>query len=290
MLASMTDILYNSDSFWEHMTVDSLRNIMSASKEFHSEMRKANKSTAGCCCSLLEFSLLAMIKNRPHAFNGWKMRFSTASNIFFLSIEQLIGHCAALPAADPFHIGVDNVDDWMLTGSTPSAIRFIDAFRLAVNGAGGLKGVMECRDRLRVKVMASAHKILVSVGDRFEQMSENAERASGVLEQALADLLQDVENDGNIDGTPVRSSHEESTLRKGIRRLKKLKCALEIADMDYHTIKYIVEVAAYKNITSLQCHVGEVGSGLRLLVPRYKSYSVKYCKGSLPLHCLPEMK
>ena len=286
LLASVTDILYYSDSYWKHMTLNSLRNLMSTSKGFNSEMKKVSSSATNST-PMIEFALLSMIKNRPDVFNYWVLSFSTANKIFFLSVEQLIEHCAALPVGNPYRLDVDNADDWMSMES-PSGIGFIDAFRLTVNSAGGLKSAMERRDRFFVGVMASARRILVSVGDRFEQMLGNVEVAYDALKRDLADLRND-ESDGNIDGTLTRSP-EDIRLQKGIRRLKKFARALETADMDYQTIRYIVDVATYKNINSLEYHVGEVDAGLRLLVPRYKSYSVKYCRAPLPFDCLPEMK
>jgi hypothetical protein len=200
-LASMPGILFHCELFWAGSTLEMLRNLISTSKGFNSELVIVKKGQ-----SLVEFAIESMMKNNPNFMNKWVLKFSYAKYCFSLQMDMMLHHCVLLPAGDRCHLGIRY---WIYKRKTyPNLlIHFIDAYRLTLKRPGGIKAAMDRRHILEVKVKASAAAHVEKVGNSYRLIEANSNKAAERLKMTLRN------NDG---------AFTETELRKGIRLLEQL--------------------------------------------------------------------
>jgi hypothetical protein len=251
---------------------------------------------------MIEQALLAIIRTHPE--KDWCISITNAKYQFSLAVGVLIKHCAALPVDDEFHISAEQIRLYKIRYHIPY-ISFIDAYRLAVKSTGGgLKGAMERRHRLDVKVKQSARTLSVyKMQGRIPRMRANTRNARTELENQLVDLRTAAaaaeaakeEKDGVVKKSTnnnKRASYVpgEGELRKGLRVLKQLSIDLQFADNDAAFMRR--ELVNEPNsrvkisIRRLETRVHELKVMKTALIARYKAHSMKYAPTFMPLEIL----
>jgi hypothetical protein len=324
LLPSVITSLIQSDAFWGGLDLDHLRMLVSTCKGFQVEIvgtttttapkKSAKKSkkvvaaaaaavstTASAYPPMIEQALLAIIRTHPE--KDWCISITNAKYQFSLAVGVLIKHCAALPVDDEFHISAEQIRLYKIRYHIPY-ISFIDAYRLAVKSTGGgLKGAMERRHRLDVKVKQSARTLSVyKMQGRIPRMRANTRNARTELENQLVDLRTAAaaaeaakeEKDGVVKKSTnnKRASYVpgEGELRKGLRVLKQLSIDLQFADNDATFMRR--ELVNEPNsrvkisIRRLETRVHELKVMKTALIARYKAHSMKYAPTFMPLEIL----
>jgi hypothetical protein len=222
-LESVFSILSFSDSFWKKATLNVLRMLMSTSKGFHKELTNNNTSSSSTTKNIAEEEehaplLLSMIiRARPHALNGWVLKFSDAKYRFSLHPDVMAMHCAALPVENRCHFYTPYSSEREVYMKIP----FIDAYKLAV--AGGLKSAMERRHQYDIELEESINKLVVEKFGRGLLFT--------VMESNIDDGIRRLHNELPL---MVWDHNDETRMRE-----KRLKIhSLERLNNDIHDIFY----------------------------------------------------
>ena len=269
LLASITDILYQSDPFWGKLDLDALRMLVSTCKLFRAELLadgKKKKKKVGQ--TLFDHALLTIMKSSPKVR---MLSFESAKYRFALQVDMMTKHCVALPVEDVFHLSVHDVHRFK-TGCFYAQIRFIDAYHLA--SKNGLKAAMERRHRFETKVLDSAREIVAALDGRLMPLRFKIRAAGVQLKKNLANLRKDAVGKKKVPG--------ENELSKGIRLLNQLLTDLCCADCKLSRVRADI---LKKRYLSIEPAVGELKGLKKTLVARYRAHAV-YCPALLTVDCL----
>lgn len=244
-----------------------LRMLMSTSKGFHAEFN------SGTATSSVEHALLSMIRTRPHAFNGWVLRFSDAKYRFSLQLDQMGMHCVTLPWENRCHMhafntcGTDETQVYM-------KIPFIDAYRLAV--MNGMKGAMEHRHQFDMKVEDSVNKLMEKFGFEFFTVMESN------IDDGIRWLL------GGECYHKMAWDHNDEMRRDEFR--SKIS-SLESLNNDIRDLFFgllILLPTEKKNAPRAEAAVRRLNDRAVNIVACYRTRSV-FCPDAMPLDFLPEI-
>ena len=275
-LSCVTDILFQSDSFWGNANLNVLRIIVSSCKGLKSELlgnvKKDKKDVQRM--PLFNHALLTMIRLRPSENNNWELSLNSAKYRFSLQKDVMIKHCAALPVEDEFHLTKDNAVRHKL-GFFFASIRFIDAFNLA--SGIGMKVVMERRHLFEKKVIQSAIAILTAVEHNIKPLRLNVKEAIVQLKKNLATLRKDIVSKKRVPG--------ETELLKGTRLLDQLFTDLCCAEWKIANISYSIRQTTPKNYLEIESNVSTLKGLKKTLVERYKKH-IGLCPAVLKTDCL----
>jgi hypothetical protein len=261
--AEVSDILFLSDSFLTHITLDKLRMLASTNREIHTDIFGDSKSSKKKgSIPVIEHALVAMAKVRP---NNWKLSFKEAKYRFSLQRCKLIKHCRLLPTNDPFHMDI-MMERSLKAGYTNGRIRFIDAFKLASISAGGLKAAMKRRHEMDVKVLDSARKLLTNLESRMCQMRINVKKAIQFLKQSVTALREGVTCKRRVSG--------ETELHRGIRILEQLNVDVSVAVFDVFYIEEQLGLNQMQNIMQIKERTHHLEGRKACLFGRYRYHRV----------------
>lgn len=285
-LAAVSDILFLSDEFWGHSTLNSLRMLVSTCKGFRVDLQGSAKKKSGNSAPLIEHAVRVIVQRWSQDNGGeWLLRFSDAKFRFSLQVDAMAKFCAALPGDDECHLSVDEVKRCK-AGYFTAYIRFLDAYKLA--SKNGLRAAMERRDLFVKKVLRSARESL-AFHQPSNQMRSNLHAALKELEGNLARLR----NDHGIDPKDKKSRKRisgETELLRDIRLVKQLYADVNSATCEGLFIRSKLAVRDNKvDIPRLERRVADYRSAGKTLVARYRAHSVR-CPGKMTLDCLDRLE
>ena len=324
LLPSVITFFIQSDAFWEVLSLAHLQMLVSTCKGFQAEFvggsnnntstaasnnnksgGRSKKSTAIKATtttvypSMIEHALLAIIRTHPaNDSKDWCISITNAKYHFSIGVGVLVKHCAALPADDEFHMSAQQISLFKINHHVPY-IPFIDAYRLAVTC--GLKGAMERRHQLRLKVKQSARTLSVTMmRGRIPRMKENTDNARKELENQLVALRstaqQQVKEVDNGSSTKKKKASRlnnvpgEGELRKGLRLLKQLSIDLLLADnlaiSMRHTLVNEPNSRTKISTRKLETRVRDLKATKTSLVARYKAHGMSYAPTFMPTEIL----
>ena len=266
LLASVTDnVLYVSNSFWANATLNVLRMLLSTSKGFNAALTGVNEQHA----------LLAMIKNRPNAINGWVLKMSDAKYRFSLQLDAMVERCVALPVNDRCHIRAALDGSHVGGCGVYGTIHFIDAYRLAANGVGGMRVSMEQRHQFDMRVMESVRELCGKVSfDLLRVMQSN-------IDYAVRLLLE--------KSSRLKWYHEGYVLRDYETEIETKIHFLGRLSKDVREVSFDVGyLLTKKNTPAVDSDVRGLTIKARALVSRYKSQT-EYCPEAMSIEVLPEI-
>ena len=301
-MASAMGVIVQSAPFWGELKFKSLWNLILTCKSIRSDIimvdggaavkQTTKKSTTTTVPStvtiIIEHALLSMMVNaRPSSSDheNWTLLIKNARYRFSLGAAVMIKHCAALPVDNEFHMS-----EWDITqfnkGFIHPSIPFIDAFRLACNGNGGLKNAMERRKKVDGAVLDSAQKLVEQIDDRITDMRDKTDSAVKIMERALIDLV------GDISSSSAKKKRKlvpgEGEIRKGLRLLLQLSIDLGDANMKYRSMGRVVKSFNFFNpsIPALELDVHQLKVTKAALINRYKTHGARYAAGTMTNECL----
>jgi hypothetical protein len=235
MITFVSDVLFNSDSFWGNTDLQMLAMILATCKAFRKDLlesthtasfvdsRRTKKAKLGRC--LLEHAVSAIIKGRPFR-ELWRLRFSQAKDRFSLPVHVMIKHCQQLAVEDKNHLDREH-SILVKKGFNAGFISFVDALRLTIDRNGGLKLAMKRRNEERVKVMDAAGDLVAKLEPRLVVMNSYIIEAIELLRQ---EELHKMSLMGVKNRTKLKDV-EDATRKTDIRILSLLKDGVRYADI-----------------------------------------------------------
>jgi hypothetical protein len=259
-LVSVTDILFQSDEFWAHSTLDSLRKLVGTSKGFKVTLQGESKQ-----------AMTVMMERRPDANAKWELRLVDAKHWFMLNMKTMAVFCTRLPDDSPFHLSEEEAEKAQkrrdpvlirfMHREDPARISFVDAYKLTLNT--GLKEAMKRRAHFDQGLMDSASESL-KFNKSSDVMRKNVRAAIRVL----------------------KADEQTAKVKKGIRRLNKLDedfgCANNIAWMVKDRMK-----KRPQNVELFKLYISEYKKLRQSLTARYKAHSVN-CPEKMPTEFLDD--
>jgi hypothetical protein len=312
-MASAMGVIVQSAPFWGELKFKSIWNLILTCKSIRSDMvvvdgvtvvkKTTKKSTTTSSStilfpSIIEHALLSMISARPSDHNNWTLRINNAKYRFSIGAAVMVKHCAALPVDSEFHMSELEIRLFNQGCLRPS-IPFIDTFRLACNGKGGLKDAMERRNKVDEAVIASAQKLINQIGGRITEMTDKTVSASKIMERALIDLVgPGGDDDISASGKKKKKRNNnkklapgEAEIRKGLRLLLQLITDLEDAG---RKSRYMgMDITSFKmnythklSIPALEMDVRQLKVTKAALIGRYKTHGARYAAETMTNECL----
>lgn len=285
--ASVTDILFFSDSFWGNATLDVLRLLMSTSKGIRAEFVTTietvkggkNKKVAQPQQQPFERVMLTMKQNRPTALSCWTMGLIEAKYHFQISMAAMVKHNVTLPVGDRCRIdevcdGTWSIDYYITQVKRGNffgrPIDFIDAYRLMAKR--GVKVAMQHRSKFDAEVLASVESLVANVGDRYERMDEN-------VANAIFKLSDTLEEEASSSG-----QQQQKILKKSICQLEKFSNHLYSCNVHMKRC-FSVENMASISKPKTKRHVHEYNVLFNSAVAGYKAIRSK-CPELMTLDCV----
>jgi hypothetical protein len=269
-LASIIEIIDLSDSFWGNATLDVLRLLTSTSKELHAKFHSISSSNSNS--SNNNNALKSMIKNRPRAFNFWRLKMSDAKYRFSLQLNVMVGHCVALPEGHRCRMHAV-WDDSHIINADSAYIPFMDAYKLAVDPgtASGMKAAMERRYQFDTKVKNTVRELINRLaGFDFRLMGSNIDDAVYKLGNVSARLKWGWENGDGFEHEVIPKINALSGLSRSVYAA-------------------LMEIQYFPMMTPPKAETAVLGfiERVRILVSLYRSYS-EYCAEAMSLDFLPD--
>jgi hypothetical protein len=263
---SVTDILFQSEEFWTHSTLDSLRKLVGTSKELKVTLQgEVKKKKDPSLPSITVQAMTVMMERRPDANAKWELGFADAQDWFMLNMKIMAVFCTKLPAESPYHLSEAEAEEAkkkrdpystrMMRGEDRAYISFIDAYKLTLNE--GLKNAMKRRARFDQGLMDSAFGSL-----DFEKPSDTMRRN---VRAAIRVLKADEKN---------------AKINKGICLLSKLDEDFGSANSHAWLVKNWMKNRP-RNVGLFKWYISEYKKNRQTLTKRYKAHSV-YCQEKMP--------
>jgi len=266
---SVINIVLSSDEFWAKSTLNVLRNLASVNKELHSDLMGSTsgktKGDKNKKAPIVDQALKVMIQRRPMAMKRWKLNIQQARYIFSLKVTTITQHCVALPQSDTFFSMTEYKAKRVREDSslhTSNYIRFIDAYRLAVNSPGGLKAAMRRRQEVDKKVLKVAEDAMDNYLDTLQSMGDSLMDAIEKFESDLTQLREGATTTKRLPG--------EAELHRKIRILKILYDDAGFANSNAHLL---LESLSVKDIPEIIQRTREVKKTKESVFRRYRMHS-----------------
>ena len=259
---SVTDILFQSDEFWAHSTLESLQKLVKTCKGFKVTLQGESKKKKDLSLpSLTVQAMTVMMERRPAANNAWMLKFVDAMHCFRLRMDTIVNFCARLPAESAFYLSEADAEK-ARKEPQKTYICFVDAYQLALNT--GLKAAMERRARSEQKLMNSA----------FESL--DFRKPSDTMRKNIRAAMRDLRTQEQIPG-----------VKKGLRLLTKLDQDIGLTWIDWSLIKDELrkQTRSLKQENRLRKCIANYNNARRTLTARYKAHSV-YCPEKMPTEFL----